>query len=554
MLLLKTFEIFVFIYLSSIIIVGWSGLLTNFFSIKFEVLHEKVIFGSFTIGAISLFLNFFSSINNNLTNAIALIGIIYFFKEKTNIKNLKILLLISSLALITFIFEKANTPDAGLYHLPYISNLNDNKIIIGLNSLHGRFGFVSFFQYISAAFNNTLFDQNGIFIPLVIIYSSTVVFFFKESIAKKNLKIIKVFSFLFLLVILFNMNRFSEFGNDKITHMIFFYFIYSVISFIIIKKNYKENFSKILILSLYLFIAKAVYAVVIIIIFYLIIKYKSKIRIFNYLNFSAFCILLLWMTKNILIGGCALYPKSYTCIEKLSWFNSKNINQDEIVTEAWSKGYPDYKENKSMEHYIKNFNWMNTWISNHFVFILKKNIPIFLLFLCLIIFFKRDKIKKENDEVIVINNLLYFSLFTLIFWLFNFPDWRFGAGFIYAFIITITANFLISIKNKELFFKITKNLSLIFIVIVCLKNIKRIYINYEFIYEDYPYVKINSNLKTNSFLKYKKIYFENSNKDFYYFSTNENSCYYSPSPCTHNKDLKLNINEKYNYKIITELK
>ncbi len=552
MISIKFVEPFIFIYLSSIIIIGWSNLLTASIKIKFFELHEKIIFGSFAIGSVSLFLNFFTSINHLITNIIALIGFIFFLKETEKLKNLKVLLLITSFAFITFIFDKSNSPDAGLYHLPYISNLNDNKIILGLNSLHGRFGHASFFQYISASFNNSIFDKNGIFIPLVLIYSSVVLFFFKESFFENKIEIKKIFSFLFLFVILFNMNRFSEFGNDKVTHMIFFCFIYNVIDFLLDKQNLNNKFSKILITSLFLFMAKAVYAIIIIIILYLLIKYKLKIKIITFLNFSIFIIFVMWIFKNVLMTGCAIYPKSYTCIEKLSWSNTKIMYQDEILTEAWSKGYPDYKGNKSMDEYIKNFNWTSTWISNHLLFILKKNIPIFILFFVLIIFFKKDLIYRKKNETSIFNVLFIASNLFILFWLFNFPDWRFGAGFIYLFLITITSYFLISIIKKKLLFNVLKNISLIFVVLVCLKNFKRIYTNYDIKYEDYPYVKINSD-QNNSQLEYKKIYFKNSIKDFYYFSINETACFYGPSPCTHFKDLKLNIKEKFNYKIITEL-
>ena len=553
MILINFFETFIFIYLSSIIIIGWSNFLTTSIKIEFPELHEKVIFGSFAIGSVALFLNFFTSLNHVITNIIALIGVIFFLKETDKFKNLKVLLLITSFAFITFIFEKPNSPDAGLYHLPYISNLNENKIIFGLSSLHGRFGHASFFQYISAAFNNTIFNKNGIFIPLVIIYSSTVLFFFKEAVFRNNIEIKKIFSFLFLLVILFNMNRFSEFGNDKVTHMIFFYFIYAVINFSLDIKNFNNKFTKILILSLFIFIAKSAYAIIIIIILYLLIKYRSKIKILNFSNFLILMIFFMWIFKNILITGCAIYPKSYTCFEKLSWSNSKIINHDEVVIEAWSKGYPDYKGKKSMDKYIENFNWINTWSSNHLVFIIKKNIPIFILFLSLIIFFKKDLINRKKNEKSIFNILFLVSPLFVFFWLFNFPDWRFGAGFIYLIIITITSYFLVSITDKNLLFKILKNISLIFIVLVCFKNFKRIYTNYEIKYDDYPYVHIVSNQK-NSVLKYKKVYFKNSFQNFYYFSINESSCFYGPSPCTHNKDLKLNIKEKFNYKIITEYK
>ena len=110
------------------------------------------------LGSLSLLINFFFPINIVITNIILIIGILqflYFYKSIK--KELIFFLLITLLAFLTGIYETSNRPDAGLYHLPYISNLNENKIIIGLNSLHSRFGFTSFLQYISSIFNNSIF-------------------------------------------------------------------------------------------------------------------------------------------------------------------------------------------------------------------------------------------------------------------------------------------------------------------------------------------------------------------------------------------------------------
>ena len=60
-------------------------------------------------------------------------------------------------------------PDAGLYHLPFINIINQEKIIVGLSNLHFRFGHISILQYTSAIFNNTLFAENGIVFPFNLI-------------------------------------------------------------------------------------------------------------------------------------------------------------------------------------------------------------------------------------------------------------------------------------------------------------------------------------------------------------------------------------------------
>ena len=83
--------------------------------------------------------------------------------------------------LITFvliIFSNVNRPDAGLYHLPYVSMLNDSKIIIGSSNIHFRFGHTSIMQYLSAINNNYLFKDNGVIIPLASVVSFFLFIFF----------------------------------------------------------------------------------------------------------------------------------------------------------------------------------------------------------------------------------------------------------------------------------------------------------------------------------------------------------------------------------------
>ena len=68
------------------------------------------------------------------------------------------------LTFTTFIiitFSNINRPDAGLYHLPFVKILNENKLIFGLTNLHYRFGHTSIFQYISALHVN--FFQRRVF-------------------------------------------------------------------------------------------------------------------------------------------------------------------------------------------------------------------------------------------------------------------------------------------------------------------------------------------------------------------------------------------------------
>ena len=73
--------------------------------------------------------------------------------------------------------DNTNRPDAGLYHLPYINIINDSKIILGSANLEFRFGHSSILQYLSSAFNNIIFTNKGILIPLANIFCFCIILF-----------------------------------------------------------------------------------------------------------------------------------------------------------------------------------------------------------------------------------------------------------------------------------------------------------------------------------------------------------------------------------------
>ena len=143
-------------------------------------------------------------------------------------ENLKISLIFSILFVLLISYDNINRPDAGLYHLPFISILNENKIITGLANLHFRFGHTSILQYLEAGFNNFIFSELGILIPKSILFFSISLYFYKEF--QINLKskrsFFSIFSFLILFQILYDMNRYSYHGNDAPAHLIIYFISY----------------------------------------------------------------------------------------------------------------------------------------------------------------------------------------------------------------------------------------------------------------------------------------------------------------------------------------
>ena len=84
-------------------------------------------------------------------------------------------------------------------------------------------------------------------------------------------------------------------------------------------------------------------------------NYKKLIfsgKFFLFLFFS------IWITKNIVVSGCALYPIKQTCLNNFSWTDTNKAQIVSNENEAWAKSWPGYiKTDGEISHinYNKKF-------------------------------------------------------------------------------------------------------------------------------------------------------------------------------------------------------
>ena len=534
---------------------------TGYIFLSQTKLNNNSVFLNFFIGAIilsfiGLLLNFFIPLSPQINSLIyVLIIIIFLLKNKLNFDaNILIFLIIASL--ITFfllIKSNVNRPDAGLYHLPYISLLNENKIIFGLSNIHFRFSHVSIMQYLSAMNNNFLFFENGVSIPLASLVSFFYVYFFydvwKVFRNREYPDISKFFSLFILIYISYKINRYSGFGNDAVGHLSYFY----LISYILKNNLEKINFDKVLLISVFIFINKPMLGLVFfipLILFFIKNNFKF-IKILNPIFSLPTLLLCLWLIKNIITSGCVVFPIKTLCIEKLPWTNIQRISEAQLEGEAWSKAWPDkIEKNISMEEFNKDFNWVKAWSKKHLKYILNIIIP-YTIVLSFIIFyvkyrFKNSIIVKDKDLKIRLALCVVTGLMGTIAFFYIFPIYRYG----YSYIISlITLLFLLMIRN---IFNIKKNIFVFkFFFIICFavvitKQIQRISINNT--NNLWPNI-YTLDIKKNVMSK-RKINIENN---FYYYLANKGDqlCMYSRSPCTTYK-ITDNIKhiKKYSYSVL----
>ncbi len=538
------------IFVNSIAIFSQIFVLTIFISLSGYVFRKLVInynhlskfeedglYGFVLIGFVSLLLNFIIPLNifNNSLFFI-LIGSIglylgFFNQEKKFI--FKKSFLISLIAFVLIIYSSVNRPDAWLYHLPYSSILNEHKIILGVANIHERFAHISIFQYISSFFQNYIFLLNGILIPISLVASFFFVYIFKEFNENFFSKIKTIYSFLCFLILILSLyafNRYSEYGNDAQSHLYYFFFSIILFKYLLIKKS-ADILKELFVLSVFIFLMKPTFILVALIPLFLFLNFNKKEKIIKSFSLFFSCIFfILWIGKNFLTTGCLIYPLNLTCYDKVSW-KVTNLDQNIIVNEAWSKGWPDQNKQKFLKktEYIKNFNWVETWSNNHLLFVIEKILPVLIFLIINFLFFYFTKSLKKNIYKKNLLSLLFFSFCFLFLWFSKFPVYRLGISQIYLFFILISYFVFIKNLNPTRLFSLYKYLkSLIFFVaiVVLLKNSIRIYDN------DNNKLMPNIYYGMSNENRIQKIY--NKRDVFTHYSTKDNDlCGYSKSPCTH---------------------
>ena len=437
-------------------------------------------------------------------------------------------------------------PDAGLSHLPYTKILNEEKRVLGLSNLHFRFGHVSILQYVNAINFNFILSSDGILFPISILASTFLIFLIVELI--DTTKSTNFFYQYFIVLILFfsvtYLDRYSNFGNDASG---FIYAFLCLIYFYKINNSDLKNslyiYELLILFSIFSFLNKSFLILLLLIPLYFVRKENILNILKNKITLFSFFFLSLWLIKNILISGCALYPSTITCFE-LTWSNIPKTLYFEIAGEAASKGYLDVikyqisEEKISMSEFNKNFNWLSIWSKYHLLVIIEKLIPI-IFFISILFFYK---IYFSKKKIIVENNrnffILIISFIGLTIWFLKFPLYRYGISYIIMFIVSasilIFYKFEISLlKKKEIYF-----ISSLCLIIVLGINFKRILNNFD----------NNQNLPSLYFMgrdiTYKKI---NLNDGHYFHASSE--CLYKKSLCTHLTDISVKYKELNGYKI-----
>ena len=471
---------------------------------KEESIGEYGLFGFIILYLFSVIIHFFLNLNLYLTLAILILG---FVLSIITLKKIELFhypkKILIPFILLFLILGASNNPhdDAYLYQLPYLSYVQNEKLVFGLVNINEFTAYSNSFYDIMGLFKFPLVNNQAVYLIPTIFFMFFCVFLIEKF--NQNSKVLKLFIYSILILSLLKFTRSKEFGTDIPVIALIFLIQFYVLKFF---ENKDYNLiNKIIIFLTFSFFLKA-YSVLAAL--YLIVFYKNIKEFFQsnhrYLNsfILVFIIIAVSSFKNIAHSGCVSYPIKITCFDKntFSWSNGHEIvdlrNKGLVAGSKGIKAYIRSNERSeniiSAEEYLKKFKYsyhLNVIKDPDFERLLVViSIFIIFIFISLINKFRKKNPEIENSNLLKIN-LFQFIIFIvpMILWWILIPISKYG-GYAYLlfgiFSLCIYLNLIKSISFKQL------NAIMVICIIYFLgKSIDRIsseYIDQQYSNQSYP--------------------------------------------------------------------
>jgi hypothetical protein len=442
------------------------------FGIKFNFFYP--IIALFFIGNFLTLINFFTGVNSWWINFIFIIILLFNFKRisrfKFSLEGFINYFVVPALFSVST-FNIGIHSDSHLYHFNYQNWIRSEKLALGLTNISGRFGYSSIYDYISSVF---WIEGNAAYFHFL------------------NLTFFVIF-FNFLLINLFNKRKgllfFSSYfilgyglldnfgfgggrngflyiegiGKQDIAFAVIFFITSILIITSIIKKEISDMeiliASMLVLFSSQLRLLGTTTLILFLFCFFRLLNYR-ELKIIKILTHFKILILLgpLWVLKNILITGCAIYPVSEKlCFTQLSWYRPDSARYEaEVIADAFY-GLTTEKNLKA---------WFDHWTASQ----LNNNIARNFLLSCFILIiiravFLRNKLKVNKLDAIFIFSYLGLNFYP---WINSGPSTRFAIGFLILFIALIgIGDFEYRFQNTVLQFIESKKI-ILFVMLLCI--------------------------------------------------------------------------------------
>ena len=469
-------QIFFFIIISSLSILSIAGLGQLINKNKNNEFILNFFFGLIVLSFLITLIHFFVKISLIVTILILISGLLIisknFLTNKIKLNDDYILYLIIFLILIPLYISQKYHEDFGYYHLPYVINVINEKIIFGLANINDAFVHNSLWLNILPFFYIED-NYNLIMTPTFLIYIMFIIFSINQIIKRRDQKISSFFLTVATFYLILKFTRLSEFGND-IPSMIFsslaIYYFFRFLEEIDLKKK-KNYFFINLSFTLFAILIKFSSIPVVILTIYLFFKnYKFLIKeIFHYNYIIIYILCIMFFAQQFIYTGCFIFPSNLSCFD-VSWFNQNFLNSKhklELINKSYFVTARDILTEKE---FLNDFNWVSYWFKKNFIEI-SEHLGTMIIPVLLYIFF----LKKENNQnPISYEKLSFFYFFVLvsfIFWLEFSPVYRFGI--IYFISIVFLLGYFFYVK-KIFSRKIFLNLIFLFLFFNLAKNLERL--------------------------------------------------------------------------------
>jgi len=495
-MIFNLFFFILFYFFVSLSVLGFGFLLTSIRKLNFsDSLGYKGLAGILFVSLYSYLTSLFiphSEIHNLI---FLLIGLIFlFFQLKKNIlkknKEIKFFFFLKILFFLGICIFKTHD-DFYYYHFQFSYILTQYKIPFGIGSFDLGYRTPSSLFYINSLFYLPIINFYSFHFTVLIIFLFSNLILLREiadKFKKREFNFLSFYSLISLIFIITFFPRFGEHGTDLSAQILIFLLFLEIFKIILNEIKIKEQLSKVLLLISLIIGFKAFYVLYFIFIFFIVIVI-IKIKDFKILKtcfFKNFYFYFFLIKANLIFfhsfinTGCLIYPVTFLCFENFVWSIKINeVNELNNWYQLWSKGgaTPNYRV-ENPEVFIKNLNWVGTWIKVYFFnkisdFLLGIT---FLALIFLLIFypFKKKKIRKKNFFFTILITIL---LLLLLEWFLNHPALRYGG---YSLIAVLIFVFLCrfyersslkknQLKNRFIF------LIILSLVIFNLRNLHRIY-------------------------------------------------------------------------------
>ena len=436
---------------------------------------ENFFCGFIIISFLLSFLHFFVKIDFYISLPIFLFGFILAlknFKFSSVVINKKhIAYLLIFLILIPMYISQKYHEDFGYYHLPYILNFVNEKIIFGLANSNRAFVHNSIWLNILPFFY-IKGNYNLVTLPTFLIYFGFIIFSINQIIKQKENKISCFFLIVTSFYLIIKFTRISEFGNDIPAVIFSALSIYNFFRFLEEedtdkKKNY--FFNNFIFASFAILIKFSSIPIILITIYLFFKNYKVLVNdIFKIDYIFVYTLCLIFFIQQFIYTGCFIFPSKLTCMD-VSWFDRNYLNAGSRLS-LINKSYASARDILTPEEFLRNFNWIPFWFNRTYIGILEH---IATMIIPLIIFL--SILKKNTNQIIFKFKEIKFFIFSIfigfMFWLNFSPVYRFG---IIYFLSIVFLCLIVIYKQKKFSRKVFINLILIFLLFNFSKNILRI--------------------------------------------------------------------------------